>query len=94
MTSIPAGTWVEIEKVVLNPEERAPSVPDDTKLTPYKMWVSGFLAEEGEIGEEVRIKSIIGRELSGKLIRVNPSYSHSFGKVVPELLKIGTEWER
>lgn len=94
MTSIPAGTWVEIEKVVLNPEERAPSVPDDTKLTPYKMWVSGFFAEEGEIGEEVRIKSIIGRELSGKLVRVNPSYSHSFGKVVPELLKIGTEWER
>lgn len=94
MASIPAGTWVEIESVVLNPEERAPSVPDDTKQTPYKMWVSGFLAEDGDPGEEVRINTIIGRELTGKLVRVNPNYTHSFGKVVPELLKIGTEWER
>jgi hypothetical protein len=94
MASIPAGSWVEIEKVVLNPEERAPTVPDDTKLTPYKMWVSGFLAEDGQTGEEVRIRTIIGRELSGKLVRVNPSYTHSFGKVVPELLKIGTRWEQ
>ena len=32
-------------------------------------------------------------ELSGKLIVVNPSYSHSFGTTVPELLTIGTEAE-
>jgi hypothetical protein len=94
MASIPAGTWVEIESVVLTPEERAPSVPEDTKLTPYVMWVSGFLVEDGEVGEEVHVKTIIGRALSGKLVRVNPNYTHSFGKVVPELLKIGTEWER
>mgnify|MGYP000919446204 FL=1 len=94
MTIIPAGTWVEIESVVLTPEERAPSVPEDTKQTPYVMWVSGFLSEDAQVGETVRVKTIIGRELSGKLVRVNPNYTHSFGKVVPELLKIGTEWER
>ncbi|NLE83546.1 MAG: hypothetical protein GX603_03420 [Chloroflexi bacterium] len=94
MTSISAGTWVEIESVVLSPEERAPTVPDDTKQTPYIMWVSGFLAEDARVGDTVRVKTIIGRELSGKLVRVNPNYTHSFGKTVPELLKIGTEWER
>jgi len=39
----------------------------------------------------VRIKTLIGRELEGKLTSVNPSYAHSFGKIVPELLSIGLE---
>jgi hypothetical protein len=94
MNRIQPGTWVEIEQVVLTPEQRAPTLPEDTKQVPYILRVSGFLVEEAEFGETARIRTIIGRELSGILKTVNPSYSHSFGTVVPELLTIGTEAER
>ena len=30
MTKVQAGTWVEIEQIVLTPEERAPSLPPET----------------------------------------------------------------
>ena len=94
MEQIQPGTWVEIEKVILAPEQRAPTLPEDTKKVPYVMRVSGFLIEPAELGGPAHIRTIIGRELSGVLKTVNPSYSHSFGKVVPELLTIGTEAER
>lgn len=94
MNRIPEGTWVEIEQIVLKPEERAQNLPEDTRQTPYVLRVSGFLAEEAELGQPARIHTFIGRELAGKLITVNPSYNHSFGKIVPELLTIGTEAER
>ena len=99
MSKVKKGTWVEIEQVILRPEERAPSLPEDTRQTPYILRVSGFLCgeenrdAEAELGQEVRIRTIIGRELSGILKVVNPSYSHSFGTTVPELLTIGTEAE-
>jgi len=94
MNQIQSGTWVEIEQVVLTPEQRAPTLPEDTKQVPYLLRVSGFLVEPAELGGPARIRTIIGRELSGVLKTVNPSYSHSFGTVVPELLTIGTEAER
>jgi len=93
MDRILAGAWVEIEQVVLAPEERAPSLPPETKAVPYVMRVSGFLAESAELGQEVTIHTLIGRELRGTLRVANPSYSHSFGETVPELLTIGTEAE-
>jgi 2-amino-4-ketopentanoate thiolase alpha subunit len=93
MNKIKKDTWVEIEQIILNPEERAPSVPEDTRQTPYVLRVSGFLTTEAEIGDTVEIRTLIGRRLSGVLKVVNPSYTHSFGNVVPELLTIGTEAE-
>jgi 2-amino-4-ketopentanoate thiolase alpha subunit len=90
MNKILQGTWVEIERVVLSPAERAPTLPEDTRQVPYMLRVSGFLLEDAEFGREVRIRTIIGRELSGRLITVNPSYSHSFGTTVTELHTIGT----
>lgn len=93
MEPIQPGTWVEIEQVILTPEQRAPTLPEDTKQTPYLLRVSGFLIEAAEPGQPVRIRTIIGRELTGTLKTINPSYSHSFGTVVPELLTIGTEAE-
>lgn len=91
MEKIKQGTWVEIEQIVLKPEERAPSLPDDTRKVPYVLHVSGFLLEEALPGQEAKIKTVIGRELQGKILVVNPSYSHSFGETVPELLTIGLE---
>lgn len=93
MEKIAPGTWVEIEQVILQPEQRAPNIPEDTRQVPYLLRVSGFLVGEGVLGQEVEVRTIIGRSLSGVLKTVNPSYTHSFGDVVPELLTIGTEWE-
>ena len=93
MSKIVQGTWVEIEQIVLKPEERAPNLPEDTRQTPYMLHVSGFLLEDTDMGQDACISTIIGRELSGVLKTVNPSYHHSFGAVVPELLTIGTEAE-
>lgn len=94
MTKIDAGTWVEIEQVILTPEQRAPSLPEDTRRVPFVMRVSGFLLEHAEIGQPARVRTIIGRELSGSLKEVNPSFRHGFGETVPELLTIGLEVER
>ena len=41
------------------------------------------------MGQEVTVKSLIGRTHRGVLRAVNPSYEHSFGGTVPELLAIG-----
>ena len=91
MATVAAGTWVEIERVLLRPEERSPAVPEDTRRMPYVLNLSGFLVAPAETGAEVTIRTLIGREQTGRLKRVNPSYEHSFGPVVPELLSIGLE---
>lgn len=93
MAIIPKGTWVEIEQVVLQPSERSASLPEDTRHVPYILRVSGFLLQEAELEQQVRIKTIIGRELEGTLKKINPQYTHNFGQLVPELLTIGTEVE-
>ncbi|HMM35661.1 MAG TPA: 2-amino-4-oxopentanoate thiolase subunit OrtA [Thermoanaerobaculia bacterium] len=87
--NVAKGTWVGIESVVLTPEERAPGLPEDTAATPYVLRLSGFLAEEAEVGQQVSVTSLIGRTHRGVLREVNPSYDHSFGATVPELLQIG-----
>ena len=85
------GTWVEVERVLFKPEERAPNLPEDTRKCPYMLIISGFLQQDAKIGDEVTILSIIGHEHVGVLKTIEPSYSHSFGHIVPELLTIGTE---
>jgi len=85
------GQWVTIHNIVLNPDERAPQVPDDTKKVPLEMWVKGFLMEDSQIGNEVEIKTITGRKVKGKLVKVEPTYNHSYGEFVPEILQIGLQ---
>ncbi len=85
------GEWVKIYRVILKPEERAPQVPDDTKLVPLEMWVKGFITADAELGDHVEVKTITGRMESGKLVEINPTYTHSFGNFVPELLQIGLD---
>jgi hypothetical protein len=85
------GDWVKIYRVILKPEERAPQVPDDTKLVPLEMWVKGFITADAELGDIVEVKTITGRMESGKLVEINPTYTHSFGNFIPELLQIGLD---
>lgn len=83
------GDWVQIHVVVLRPEERAANIPEDTRIVPLEMWVKGRLADEqAEIGDLVCIETRTGRRETGRLCAVNPSYSHSFGDYIPELLTI------
>ena len=48
----------------------------------------GFLQEDAEIGDEVTVETAVGRLEKGVLIEVNPYWSHSYGKFVPELVQI------
>lgn len=92
--SAPEGTWAEIQLTVLTPEERAQGVPADTAATALLQWVDGFLTHPARLGEEATIRTIIGRTHTGILSRINPSYDHSFGNTVAEILPIGTEEEK
>jgi 2-amino-4-ketopentanoate thiolase alpha subunit len=91
--TVRSGMWVQIEQVVLEPADRAPTLPSDTREVPYVMRVSGFLLDDATVGTPARIRTLIGRELTGTLTTVNPSYHHSFGDTVQELLRIGLDRE-
>jgi hypothetical protein len=86
------GDWVRIYNILLTPDQRAPQVPEDTSKVPMELWDKGFLINDtAEIGEEVTVETYIGRIINGKLIEINPSYGHDYGKCVPELLYIGRQ---
>lgn len=86
-----AGSWVEIRDVVLQPRQRAPQVPDDTRRVPLEMRIKGVLLDPGVIGDRVEIVTPAGRRVSGVLTEVNPAYRHAFGEPLAELLAIGAE---
>lgn len=90
-TKATKGTWVEIERILLNPDERAPNLPEETRRCPYVLLVSGFLQQDAALGDHVTIRSLIGHEHQGTLRTISPGYNHSFGPVVPELLTIGRQ---
>lgn len=83
------GDWVLTHRIVLTPEQRAPQVPEDTHSVPLEMWVKGHLVSDAEIGDTVKVITRTGRLVEGKLIEVNPRYTHDYGEFVPELLEIG-----
>jgi len=92
MSKAQKGDWVQVFKVVLNPEERAPGLPPETASVPLTMKVKGFLVDEtAEIGQQVSIQTITGRDVQGELIGINPAYEIDYGRPQQELLKIGLE---
>ncbi len=92
--TVKKGQWVEIYRVVLSAGQRAPQVPDDTKKVPLEMRVKGFLEKDAEIGDEVLITTAAGRKVAGKLVAVNPAYTHGFGEPIGELMTVGREVRR
>ena len=89
MTIIPKGTWVEVERPLLDANRRLPVRPmDPLKIHASTVRVSGFLLEGAELGQQVRIRTITGKVHVGKLRIQSPSYGHSFGHTVPELLRV------
>lgn len=86
------GQWVQIHKIILKPDERAPQVPEDTAKVPFELRVKGYLQDEkAAIGDLVTIKTPAGREVKGKLIAVEPRYPHDFGDHVSILNEAGAE---
>ncbi|MFO7850111.1 MAG: 2-amino-4-oxopentanoate thiolase subunit OrtA [Spirochaetia bacterium] len=86
------GTWVQVHNTVLAPQERASALPEETKQVPLEKWVKGFLLDEtAEVGDRVRIETVIGRQVEGDLVAINPGYCHSFGVPPQELLSVGVE---
>jgi len=83
------GDWVRIHSILMEAGNRAPGVPGDTAKVPYELWDKGFiLDEEAKVGQSVKIETITGREISGTLMEIFPSYDHSFGSYIPEILMI------
>jgi hypothetical protein len=85
------GEWVRIHKIILEPSERAPQVPEDTGKVPLELWNKGFLTADAAMGDEVTVETVTGRKETGTLIEVNPYYEHNFGKFIPELPQIGKQ---
>ena len=86
------GDLIQIHKIVLEPEKRPDNLPPSTTAVPYECWIKGFLMNENaNMGDKVKIKTFIGREISGALCEVNPKYDHNFGQAQKEILAIGRE---
>ncbi|MBN2504335.1 MAG: 2-amino-4-ketopentanoate thiolase [Bacilli bacterium] len=82
------GTWVQIHKIILSPEERPTTLPQDTRAVPLEMWVKGWLLADCLLGETARIKTVTGRIVCGEMVAVEPTYKHTYGDFVPEILEI------
>ena len=92
MSDAKRGDLVQVHKIVLEPDQRPDHLPSCTKAVPYECWIKGFLLDESaNIGDEVRIETFIGREISGTLHQVNPIYNHNFGGPQKEIIYIGNE---
>ncbi|KAB3527653.1 2-amino-4-oxopentanoate thiolase subunit OrtA [Alkaliphilus serpentinus] len=85
------GTWVRIHDIVLTSAERSPNIPEDTKEVPLEMWTKGFLQGDAVVGDVVKVRTITGRDVKGKLVEANPHYDHDYGRFVPEILEIGLQ---
>ena len=83
------GDWVMIHNIVLKPEERSANLPEDTKKVPLEMWVKGYLQSDAKLGDTVTVITRTGRTAVGELVNKTQKYEHSFGSLVPEVLKIG-----
>lgn len=85
------GDWVEIERVLLEPADRAPGLPKNTSATPLRMWVKGFALAGASIGDEVEVETMTGRVELGQLVAISPGYTHTFGEPPRELATVGRD---
>lgn len=81
-------TWVRIKRIILQPDERSENLPEITKSFPLEMWVKGYLVDDANLGDWVKIKTITGRDEEGYLVEVEPTFKHNYGDFVKEILEI------
>ena len=87
--TVPEGTWVELELVLLEPGERAPGIPGDTASVPFAGRVRGFLTGPARRGAVAEVQTQAGRRVRGRLRAVQPRNPADFGDPSPELLQVG-----
>jgi hypothetical protein len=85
-SDVPAGAWVELERVILKPGERAPGIPADTASVPFAGRVRGFLLSPTQKGRIAEVRTQADRKVSGRLRAVLPRNPADFGDPSPELL--------
>jgi hypothetical protein len=86
--------WVEIGFTVLTPAERTARLPEDTTRVPYYARLKGFVVGEPAVGEETEVETVTGRRVRGEVLRIEPAYSHTFGRPTDELIEAGLEARR
>lgn len=89
LLEIPAGTWVELERVILNVGERAPGIPSDTASVPFTGRVRGFLVGPAFLKSQVQVRTQADRIVTGTLRTVLPRNPANFGEPSAELLMVG-----
>jgi len=85
------GQWVEVERVLLEPADRAANLPEETATKPLLVWVKGFARDEARLGEECEVETMTGRVVRGRLSDLDPAYTHTFGSQPPEIAGIGRD---
>ncbi len=86
--TVAGGTRVAVRQRLLEPDERAPSLPEDTAALPYEALVRGILLEPAEVGAHATVRTATGRVLSGRLEVVEPADLHTFGRPAPALIAV------
>lgn len=86
---IAKGKFVRIKKVILNPDQRASNIPEETKKVPLIMWTKGILLEEANLGDNVKVKTLSNRVETGELVEVNHIQKVDYGSFVEELFIVG-----
>lgn len=79
--------WVEIEWTVLEPAERATSCPPDTRAVAYLARTKG-MAVDAVLGRDAEIVTVTGRRVEGRVRDQNPGYEHTFGRPLPEWVRM------
>ncbi len=87
MTKASVGDWVEISQEILRANERAPNLPADTAAVPYALRVRGFAISTAVPGQQISIRTVTGREHTGRLEETEPAFRPEYGSSVPELLQ-------
>ena len=87
----PVPASLEIERVVLPAGSRAPHIPADTAEIDFVARVRGFLVETAPIGSAATVRTLLDREVTGRLTDVNPRNPANFGDPVPALLEVGAD---
>jgi 2-amino-4-ketopentanoate thiolase alpha subunit len=85
------GQWVEVERVLLEPADRAANLPEETASKPLLVWVKGFALGEAAPGEECEVETMTGRVVRGRLSDLDPAYTHTFGSQPSEIAGVGRD---
>jgi 2-amino-4-ketopentanoate thiolase beta subunit len=88
------GQWVEVERVLLEPADRAANLPEETASKPLLVWVKGFALGEAAPGEECEVETMTGRVVRGRLSALDPAYTHTFGSQPSEIAGSGATCAR